>query len=459
MVTETDRPTNNPREHASVLLARTRWSPEQLAAHQRSLLDDLLRHAVASSPYYRRAFGPDPVGAELAELPTLSKQTLMAQFDDIVTEPALGLAAVQSHLAGPTAGEALHDHLVFSTSGSTGEPAVFVDTRAGFAQWVGALLRTLILVGVGPHLRIAGLGSSSGMHISRHLVAGLLGDRPSAAPSTSAALPLPQIVAAYNAYRPEVLVGYPSMHALLAHEQLAGRLEIAPSIIAYAGEVLTPDMRSRIHEAWGVDPVGMYSTTEAAMIASGCPAGVGMHLWEDLALVEVVDEHDRPVPPGVPGHRVLLTNLVNRVQPLIRYAISDLVTLADGPNPTGMPFRRLGDIAGRNDDIVYLPGRRGGTVAVPPTRLRAPLATIPALRQYQIRCGARGMQVRIALREHVAEDVPARVRTCLRDALTTAGAVPPPITVTVVAEVPRETGPGAKLKTVLVEHDEPATLT
>jgi len=195
------------------------------------------------------------------------------------------------------------------------------------------------------------------------------------------------------------------------------------------------------------------------MIASGCPAGVGMHLWEDLALVEVVDEHDRPVPPGVPGHRVLLTNLVNRVQPLIRYAISDLVTLADGPNPTGMPFRRLGDIAGRNDDIVYLPGRRGGTVAVPPTRLRAPLATIPALRQYQIRCGARGMQVRIALREHVAEDVPARVRTCLRDALTTAGAVPPPITVTVVAEVPRETGPGAKLKTVLVEHDEPATLT
>ena len=459
MITETDRPPTTPREHAAVLLARTHWSPDQLAAHQRRLLDDLLRHAVATSPYYRRTLGPDPVGASLTELPPLSKQTLMAHFDDIVTDPALGLAAVQSHLAGPSAGEALHEHLVFSTSGSTGEPAVFVSSRAGFAQWVGALLRTLILIGVGPHLRIAGLGSSSGMHISRHLVAGLLGDRPSTAPPTSAALPLPQIVAAYNACRPEVLVGYPSMHALLAHEQLAGRLEITPSIIAYAGEVLTPDMRARIQEAWGVDPVGMYSTTEAAMIASGCPAGVGMHLWEDLSLVEVVDEHDRPVPSGVPGHHVLLTNLGNTVQPLIRYAISDLVTLADGPNPTGMPFRRLTDVAGRNDDIVYLPGRRDGTVAIPPTRLRAPLATIPALRQYQIRCGSRGVHVQVALREHTAEDIPAAVRTCLHEALAAAGAIPPPITVTVVPEIPREPGPGAKLKTVLVEHDKPATLT
>ena len=144
------------------------------------------------------------------------------------------------------------------------------------------------------------------------------------------------------------------------------------------------------------------------------------------------------------------------VQPLIRYAISDLATLADGPNPTGMPFRRLADVAGRNDDILFLPGVRGGTVAVPPARLRAPLATIPALRQYQIRCDARGMHVWIALREHAAEDIPARVRTCLHDALTTAGANPPPITVTVVAEIPREPGSAAKLKTVLVEH---ATLT
>ena len=453
MATSTDHLPTTPREHASVLLTRTRCSPEELSLHQRGLLDALLSHAVATSPFYRRTLGPDPAGASLSELPTLSKQALMAHFDDIVTEPAPRLAAAQAHLTGPRADEPLGDHLVFSTSGSTGEPAVFVSSRVEFACWVGALLRTLYLLGVHPQLRIAGLGSPSGMHISRHLVAGLLAGSPPSAPQTSAALPLPQIVAAYNACRPEVLVGYPSMQALLAQEQLAGRLHIAPSIVAYAGEVLTPDMRARIQEAWRVEPAGMYSTTEAAMIASACAAGVGMHLWEDLALIEVVDEHDQPVPPGVPGHRVLLTNLVNRVQPLIRYAISDLATLADGPNPTGMPFRRLADVTGRTDDVVHLPGRGGGTVAVSPHRLRAPWPRSP-------RCASTRSAptppacVRIALRDDADDDTPARVRTRLHDVLVAAGTAPPPIAVDVVTEIPREPGPGAKLKTVLVEPDQ-----
>ena len=201
-------------------------------------LDDLLRHAVAASPFYRRTIGPHAVGAPLAELPTLDKQTFVERFDEIVTDPRLRLSVVQAHLAGPDAAEPLFDHHVFSTSGSTGEPALFVSSRAEFARWVGLLMRTLALLGVGPHLRLLGLGSPSPLHISRHLVAGLLAGRPSAAPRTSAETPLPEVVAACNAFQPQALVGYPSVHALLAQEQLAGRLRIAPSVIAYAGKVL-----------------------------------------------------------------------------------------------------------------------------------------------------------------------------------------------------------------------------
>jgi len=439
-----------PRAHAEELLTHTRWSAERLAAHQRARLDDLLRHAVAASPFYRRTIGPHAIGAPLAELPTLDKQTFVERFDEIVPDPRLRLSAVQAHLAGPDAAEPLFDHHVFSTSGSTGEPALFVSSRAEFACWVGLLMRTLALLGVGPHLRLLGLGSPSPLHISRHLVAGLLAGRPSAAPRTSAETPLPEIVAACNAFQPQALVGYPSVHALLAQEQLAARLRIAPSVIAYAGEVLAPDMRERIREAWGVEPASMYSTTEAAMIASGCRAGVGMHLWEDAALVEVVDEHHRPVLPGVPGHHLLLTNLVNHAQPLIRYEISDIATLADGPNPTGMPFRRLAAVDGRSDDVVHLPGCLGGTVAVPPHQLRAPVAAVPGLRQYQIRDDGTGLAVALVLRDGADADTPTRVRTALQHALVAIGAALPPIRVDVVAEIPREAGPGAKLKTVVV---------
>ena len=438
------------RAHAEELLTHTRWSAERLAAHQRARLDDLLRHAVAASPFYRRTIGPHAVGAPLAELPTLDKQTFVERFDEIVTDPRLRLPAVQAHLAGPDAAEPLLDHHVFSTSGSTGEPALFVSSRAEFACWVGLLMRTLALLGVVPHLRLLGLGSPSPLHISRHLVAGLLAGRPSAAPRTSAETPLPEIVAACNAFQPQALVGYPSVHALLAQEQLAGRLRIAPSVVAYAGEVLTPDMRDGSARPWGVEPASMYSTTEAAMIASGCRAGVGMHVWEDAALVEVVDEHHRPVPPGVPGHHLLLTNLVNHAQPLIRYEISDIATLADGPNPTGMPFRRLAAVDGRSDDVVHLPAASAAPSPCRRTSCGRRSPPSPACGSTRSATTARGSRWRSCCARAPRPRRPPAVRTALPHALVAIGAALPPIRVDVVAEIPREAGPGAKLKTVVV---------
>ncbi len=41
-------------------------------------------------------------------------------------------------------------------------------------------------------------------------------------------------------------------------------------------------------------------------------------------VIEIVAEDGRPVPPGRPGANVLLTNLINYAQPLIRYALTDV---------------------------------------------------------------------------------------------------------------------------------------
>jgi phenylacetate-CoA ligase len=445
---ETAVRSHQPHELIGGLMEHTGWSLDQLAAYQRTLLDDLLRHATQTSPFYRRQLGGDPVGARLDELPTLSKATLMAYFDEIVADPALHLAQLREHLAGPSGNEPLHDHLIMTTSGSTGQPGIFVYSREDLAPWAAGLMRAMTLFGVTPPMRMAGLGSPSGMHISRHLVAALLAGRPSNAPRTSNATPMPELVETFNRYQPEVIAGYTSMQALLAEEHLAGRLRIAPHVIAYAGEVLTVHMRSRIREAWDVEPLSLYSATEAGIIASGCTAHVGMHLWEDLVLVEVVDEHDRPVPPGVPGHRVLVTNLVNRTQPLIRYEITDLVTMAEGPNPTGMPFRRIADISGRSDDIAHLPALRGGTVAIPPSRLRAAMATVPELLQYQIVVGLDAIRTSVVLRSTAPVHCDQQIRASLHSALLDAGAAPPPILITVVDAVER--CPSGKLKTVIV---------
>lgn len=193
--------------------------------------------------------------------------------------------------------------------------------------------------GLTPTIRLAGIGSPSPLHISQQLYATLLAGRPTSAPRVTVTTPLPDLVAALNAYQPEGLTAYPSIAVQLAEEQLNGQLRIAPTLVATTSEVLTADMRRRIRDAWGLEPIDFYGTTEAAVVVAGRQGQAGMDILEDLVVVEVVDQHNRPVPPGTPGHKLLLTNLVNHTQPLIRYELTDSVTLADGPNPSACRTR------------------------------------------------------------------------------------------------------------------------
>jgi phenylacetate-CoA ligase len=72
------------------------------------------------------------------------------------------------------------------------------------------------------------------------------------------------------------------------------------------------------------------------------------------------------VPDGTPGARLLVTNLANRVQPLIRLELSDAVTLTSRPCGCGRTLRRMERIDGRAEDVIWLPGADGRRVAVVP---------------------------------------------------------------------------------------------
>jgi phenylacetate-CoA ligase len=441
---------------ANELVARTTWSRERLLGYQRERLAALLRYAAANSRYYRRVLGPDPTDTPYDQLPTLSKATLMDQFDDIVTDPRFRHAAVRAHLAGPAATEPMYAHHVLATSGSTGAPGIFVYSGAEMAVAVAGLIRAVALFGVTPGTRLIGIGAPSSVHISRHLVGGLLAGRPAGQPSNaprlSVTMPMPELVAALNAYQPEAFPANASVVGLLAEEQLAGRLRIAPRIVACTAETLTADIRARVRAAWNVEPHQLYATTEAAVLASTSAYQAGLHIWEDHAVVEVVDVADRPVPPGVPGHKVLVTNLVNRVQPLIRYELSDSVTVAGGPDPSGWPLRRLAGIEGRSDDIIELATPDGGTVALHPLHLRSPFVEFPEVVQYQVvhdrNPDEHRLSVAVVLRPDAPGDTAGRVREALARCLERAGAVPPRITVTPVAHIRRDGGPSAKFAVV-----------
>jgi phenylacetate-CoA ligase len=433
---------------AAELLGHDAWSRERLLAHQRARLRDLLRHAAAASPYYREAIGsaaedPEP---DLAALPVLTKETLVERFDDIVTDPRLRRADIDAHLAGPAAAAPyLGDYALFSTSGTTGLRAIVAYDRADMALGTAVSLRAMARQGITPATRLVAIGSPDPLHLSRRLFTVFQAGR-QGVPSLSVLTPLADMVRALNAYQPEAIVGYSTVAALLADEQLDGRLEIAPRILAFGSEPVTDDVVRRVVAAWGVRPANVYATTEAPIVASSSPQDPCLDVAEDVVVLEVVDADGRPVPPGTPGERVLVTNLAGRAVPLIRYEIGDVVTPAAGPSPAGRPYRRLSGVGGRTADMLRLPARDGGTVPVHGFRLGRPIAGFPEVRQFQFGSDERGLSLEVVLRPAAPAGVADALRAALVREIESAGAVPPPVRVEAVERIARDAGPGAKLK-------------
>lgn len=430
--------------------ARGRWSRDELRAYQRARLRDLVRHATTRSPLYRELYGGViDRDVELGELPPLAKDVMMARFDEVVTDPRLRLAPLLAHAQTLRGDERyLGDFRVMTSSGSSGRKAVYVyDRRAWREGFLPQSLRMSRLAGLRPGLprpRIATVAAGDGKHMTfrggASMDVGLFVTR-----RISAARPLAEQVAELEAYRPDFLVGYPSALALLADEQRAGRLRIAPRSVTTSSEVRTAAMAASIRAAWGVEPFNCLGLTETGIAAMDCAAHRGLHVFEDFTIIEVVDERGRPVPDGTVGAKILVTNLFNRVQPILRFEVSDLVALDAAPCPCGLTFQRVVALDGRSDDILELPGPRG-PVRVHPILVRGALGAEPAVLAYQVVQERGALDVQLVLAAGAGEATIARVSAALEAALRAAGAGVP-VGVRAVAAIAREEGAG-KLKLI-----------
>ena len=427
---------------------------EELLHLQQRRLVQTARHAVAASPIYRELYA----GIELAEdldvraLPVVTKAMLMERFDEWVTDPRLQRSKVEAHLERVRGDELyLGVYRCMPTGGTTGRRGIFVYDRDEWRQCLTAFLRWSELTGVRPRLghrmRIATVGATSPLHMTARFAMSIdLGVY--ALRQLDARTPLREVVAALNEHRPEQLVAYPSMASLLALEQLEGRLRITPRVVCTSSEVRTEEMTANIRAAWGAEPFDLYGTTES-LYAGDCSHHQGMHVFEDLGLLEVVDQHGDPASEGVAGEKLLATSFLKRTQPVLRYEISDIVALTTAPCPCGRPLARMVSLEGRSDDVLRMTGTDGRTVAVHPLTLRSPMAALPGLRQCKIVHDDDGLHVLVVLRDAVpGEEISRRIRATLLSRLLAAGVASPRIEVAIVAELPREQGHSAKFKLV-----------
>jgi phenylacetate-CoA ligase len=430
---------------------------------RRDRFAELVRFARQRSPFYREAYMDLPPDVSTPNaLPVVTKHALMAHFEDWVTNAEIRRPDIDAFLADRThVGERfLGRYIVWKSSGSTGEPGIFIqddDALAVYDALVAVQLWSTHLAGRCAAGMFKGgraaLIAATGDHFAS--VASwerMCQSSPGlAARGFSIMEPLDHLVAELNAFAPAYVASYPTMLTLLAEERVAGRLRLAPAIVWSGGEFLAPGARADLERAFGCPVLNEYGTSECMSIAFGCSEG-WLHVNADWVMLEPVDADYRPTVPGEISHTVLLTNLANRIQPVIRYDLGDAVVANPEPCRCGNTLPAI-RVEGRREDVVTMLAADGRPVRLPPLALTTVVEEAGNVHRFQIvQSASNTLMLRLAVDSAERKQAAfRRAAQALRDYLARQGISHPHIALD--KRLPMPDQPSGKLRQVVVELD------
>ncbi len=365
--------------NARKLHSHEKWSREKIKKHQEKKLRKLRDYAYAHSPFYKR-FHQGLENHPLHELPVLTKQELMRSWDEIVTDKSLHLKDVEQFLNNLKGFELYNNkYVAFATGGTTGVKGITIYNKeewlnifsqsARLTKWIG------IKFSLGKKLRFAAVQSKLPWHIAG--AASFIKFPFTKTLPLDVTEPMEQQINELNEFRPDNFGGFAGNIHLLALEQIKGSLKISPKTVTTTAETLKKEAREDIEKAWGFKPFEAYGSTEIGEAAAECAQHKGLHIFEDVIILEIVDNDNQPVPPGKTGSKVLATVLWNYTLPFIRYELSDHIKLSPDPCPCGRPFQLIQEIQGREENVIYLPGEGGEKVRIEPDILFDNLVLLP----------------------------------------------------------------------------------
>lgn len=346
-----------------VLKRNEKKTCEQIQRLQEKKLRAMLCFAYKNSAYYRRSFEAEGITKEnihsvpLLKFPTLSKTELLENFNELVTASEL----TQEGLRKYDAEEAMNRktymgkyHVVHS-SGSTGKPGYFVYDEAAWscmllgiirgALWKMSMPQILKLLAKGP--RIAYLAATDGRYGGAMAVGdGIDGVRASQM-HLDIKIPLEQWIKQITQFKPNIIIGYPSAIKILAELVDEGQVELSIIRVISCGEPLGSSLRHYLEKMFKAPVVNFYGASESLALGVELNPQDGMLLFDDMNVIEVIDTN------------MYLTSLYNFAQPLIRYRVSDKLTLQQATHNSQYPFTSAVGLLGRNEDILWFADENG----------------------------------------------------------------------------------------------------
>jgi phenylacetate-CoA ligase len=318
------------------------WNPEQITVKQSEELKNLVQIAYNEVPFYRnmmKIHNIDPVkinsAQDLQQFPVVNKTILKSGYPDLTVRNT-GRRTYEAR-----------------TSGSTGENFAVREDLFTAGWYRATLLLTLEWAGwsIGvPHVQT---GMTLQRSLDRKLKDWILGCHYVSAYNLDD-IHLTQMLEIIEKQKIKFIWGYPgSLYHLALYAIKTGRNIPLKSAVTW-GDMLYPQYRLAIEQAFKTKVFDTYGCAEGFHIAGQCGVGDHYHIHDLDVIVEILDDNDCPVKPGTPGH-VVVTRLHPGPMPLIRYRVGDIAYSQEGYCECGRGFSLLGGIEGRDTDIVITP--------------------------------------------------------------------------------------------------------
>ncbi len=339
---------------------------EDLKAMQLELLKELVKNTYRDSKFYRERM--DAAGIKPEDIKTL---------DDIRKLPFMKKTDLRDNYPDKLFVRPYDDLVrIHVSSGTTGKPTVVGYTRNDLDNWAESLDRGMVSFGM----------SKSDMLQNAHgygLFTGGIGVHDAATRLGATVLP----ISTGNTNRQidlmcdlpvTAIAGTPSYLFHIAdtcdERGIDIRKDTKLRLAIAGGEPWSESMRKKLQDRTGIRVHNCYGASEFyGPMFLECKEQCGVHVWADLALIEILDDNDNPVPDGQKGN-VVVTMLKKEAFPLIRYRIGDITSITWERCKCGRTHPRLDRITGRSDDMLVVKG-----INVFPSQIEAVIGEMPFL--------------------------------------------------------------------------------
>lgn len=361
-------------------------SAEKMRSLQNGKLRKLLRFAWEHSSYYKAVFERAGITEEqldtlpLSCFPTIDKQALLEHFDELVTVPDLKQENLREFDAREAADRKPYQgkyHVVHS-SGSTGKPGYFVYDEDAWSQMLLGIIRAALWGMSMPQIlgllmkrpRIVYIAATDGRYGGAMAVGDGIDGVGAKQMYLDIKTPVAEWIRQIREFQPNIVIGYPSAIKILAQLMENGEVGLDAERVISCGEPLGTSLRTYLEKIFRTQVVNFYGSSESLALGVETNPKDGMLLFDDMNVIEVEN--------GV----MYLTCLYNYAQPLIRYRLSDRLTLK-APEGGELPFTRAVGLLGRNEDVLWFEDGRGNREFLHPLAIEG--FCIEGLKDYQFR--------------------------------------------------------------------------